>query len=146
MFRTTYFLATGFYSGYSPLAPGTAGSLVLLLIFLFLPPFSIPILLISAFFFFLIGVWAATKVSREKGEDPSIVVIDELLGMLVVLIGCPRTLFSVLIAFVLFRFFDIVKPFPVRMVYRLPSGWGLMLGDLLAGLSALLIVQILLAL
>lgn len=143
MSRIYYFLATGLYSGYSPLAPGTAGSLVLLLIFLLLPPLSIPVLLICAFFLFLIGVWVATKVSREKGEDPSIVVIDEMLGMLVALIGCPRTLLSVLIAFVLFRFFDIVKPFPVRNAEYLPSGWGIMTDDLVAGLYTFFIIQIL---
>src|SRR5437879_3570159 len=92
----------------------------------------------------LIGIPAGTIVARELGKkDPSQVVIDEVAGQLIALIGAPLNWKYVLASLILFRGFDIVKPPPVRQLERLPGGTGIMMDDIAAGLYALLIVQIL---
>jgi len=84
-----------------------------------------------------IGVPAATVAARESGrEDPGFVVIDEVAGQWIALLGCPVDWRHGLIAFVLFRLFDITKPFPARQLERLPEGWGVVFDDLAAGLYA----------
>jgi phosphatidylglycerophosphatase A len=165
--RTVYplqlILATGLYSGYLPWASGTAGSLVGVLIYL-IPGVETPtILLPSIVAFLLLGARAAANVAKVKGNrltktaaamksrfsdstsceaDPSIVVIDEIVGMWISLFYLPKTLPAIALAFVLFRVFDIVKPFPVRNLERIPHGWGIMLDDLAAGLYANLVCRI----
>ncbi len=90
----------------------------------------------------VVGAVAATRVSRSlETEDPSEVVVDELAGMWVALLGTSGWAAGVL-AFFLFRFFDIVKPFPVRQAEALPAGWGIMADDVLAGLYALALVHL----
>lgn len=86
----------------------------------------------------LIGIPAASIVARESGrEDPGHVVIDEVAGQLIALIAIPAAPIPALLAFVLFRLFDITKPPPVRQLERLPTGTGIMLDDVAAGLLAL---------
>ncbi|HWR35474.1 MAG TPA: phosphatidylglycerophosphatase A [Clostridia bacterium] len=93
----------------------------------------------------LIGIPAATLVARASGrKDPSIVVIDEVAGQLVAMIGAPAAWKPLVVAFVLFRIFDIVKPPPVRGLEKLPWGTGIMIDDIGAGLYALIFVQLLL--
>jgi phosphatidylglycerophosphatase A len=86
----------------------------------------------------LLGVWAAATVSRElENKDPSLVVVDEVAGMLVTMI--PATAFSwptVAAGFVLFRLLDIAKPWPMRALEKLPGGWGIVLDDIAAGALA----------
>jgi len=85
--------------------------------------------------FTLIGAWSSTIVEEYWGEDPSRVVIDEIVGQWIVLLAIP-SIFSwwhVLIAFILFRFFDIVKPLGIRKMENLKGGWGIMADDLLSG-------------
>lgn len=134
--------ATGLFSGYAPIAPGTAGSLLALALY-WIPGFSEPATLAaaSAATFFL-GVAAATVMERHYGEDPSIVVIDEVVGMWVALLLLPKTLLFGAAAFVLFRIFDIFKPPPARQVERLGGGIGIMLDDVVAGLYANLLLQL----
>ena len=90
------------------------------------------------------GIPAATIVAREYGkEDPGLVVVDEAAGVWLALLGSPFDLAHGLAAFLLFRLFDITKPFPVRKLERLPEGWGIMADDLGAGIYAWLVMQLL---
>jgi phosphatidylglycerophosphatase A len=135
-------LATGLGSGYSPVVPGTAGSLVGLL--LFLPVHALPpaALLAAVAALSVVGVVSAGHVSRLVGiEDPGIVVIDEVAGMWVSLLFLPLTPVTAALAFVIFRVFDVVKPFPARRLEDLPGGLGIMCDDLMAGAYANLLLR-----
>lgn len=138
------FFATGFYSGYSPFAPGTAGSLVGILIYTIPGVEKFFILIPLSILFFIIGVITSSHLERKLGDDPSIVVIDEIVGMWVSLLFLPKQLAVYIGAFLLFRFFDIVKPPPARRVERLKGGWGIMLDDVFAGVYANIVLQVLL--
>jgi phosphatidylglycerophosphatase A len=93
----------------------------------------------------LIGIPAATRIVRQTGDnDPSFVVIDEVAGQMIAMIAVPQRWKSLLVSFILFRAFDIVKPPPLRRLERFPKGSGIMLDDLGAGLYALAIMQALL--
>ena len=139
-------LATGFGSGYSPIVPGTAGSLVGLILFLpaqALPPAG---LLAATAILVIAGVVAAGHVARLVGiEDPGIVVVDEVAGMWVSLLFLPLTPVTAAAAFVIFRIFDVVKPFPARRLEDLPGGYGIMCDDLMAGAYANLVLRGILA-
>jgi len=89
-----------------------------------------------------LGVWCASMVEREWGIDSSRVVIDEIAGMGVSLLLLPVTIPYLALGFVLFRFFDIVKPFFIRKLEELPGGWGVMMDDVLAGLYTNVILQL----
>ena len=159
--------------GYAPIAPGTLGSILAVFIYLALrkvsfaavlwlapansflrfdpqPMFvaveSVAILLIT-----LVGIWAASRVERlDQKKDPSKVVIDEVAGQLVALLPIPLWVIgpsrvSIFIAFLLFRAFDIVKPYPIRRLERLESGLGIVIDDLAAGAYAAIILSIVIA-
>jgi phosphatidylglycerophosphatase A len=138
-------LATGFYTGYLPKAPGTWGSLVALPLHLLLIQLSPVGYAISLAVFVILAVLisgSAEKIYDYK--DPGIIVIDEIAGMLVALIAAPHHPLGWLLAFVLFRFFDIWKPFPISWVdRRVQGGVGIVLDDLLAGLFALIVIRLL---
>lgn len=162
----TRFIATGFFSGYSPWASGTVGSIVGAAFFL-IPGFSNPGVLATAIIAGLfLGVYTSKRVAQvegnrltksaqrakerfqpdgEHGPDPSIVVIDEIVGMWVALYAIPLSITSVVIAFVLFRAFDIVKPYPAKQVEQYPNGWGIMLDDIVAGIYANIATRIIVA-
>ena len=89
----------------------------------------------------LIGVWSSSVVSKIWGKDPSRVVVDEVSGMCISLLFVPVTLKCVIVALVLFRFFDIVKPLFIKKMEIFPAGWGIMLDDVLAGIYANIILQ-----
>jgi phosphatidylglycerophosphatase A len=92
----------------------------------------------------LVGVWASNVVVRETGEkDPQRIVVDEAAGVLLALAFAPMTLRGVAFAVILFRVFDMTKPFPARRAERLPAGWGVVVDDLVAGLWAALFVRFL---
>ena len=143
--RSVLLLATWFGSGFSPRAPGTAGTLATLPLFwalLHAPPIALPLatLVVSA-----VGVWSAQRVAVARGEeDPQIVVIDEAAGVLVALwVGAAGGLWTTLLAAALFRLFDIWKPGPIRSLESLkPPGVGIMADDLAAGLVAGIIVRL----
>ncbi len=142
--KLSRFLATGFYSGYAPIAPGTAGSAVAWLIFILIPGLrDLPLLLLIVLVFF-IGVKVATDVEKTDGHDASVIVIDEMVGMWVSLLILPVSMSWTwwIAAFFLFRFFDIIKPFPAGKSQKLPAGWGIMMDDLFAGLYANLAVRL----
>jgi phosphatidylglycerophosphatase A len=137
-----HLIATAMGSGYAPLAPGTAGSLLaVFLIYYFFPPTWI--LVISILLLFFLGVYTSGKLEKIHGEDPSLVVIDEVVGMALSLLFLPRNWLLFLSAFLLFRLFDIVKPAPINASQKLRAGWGIMIDDVLAGISALIAVHIL---
>lgn len=138
-----YILATGLGTGFSPLAPGTAGSILAVLVLYFVPPFSPWLLLAILFVLFWIGVYTGGELEKELGEDPSKVVIDEVVGMGISLLFVPHDWRLFLIAFALFRLFDILKPPPIDQSQQLPGGLGIMIDDVLAGIYALAGVHIL---
>lgn len=130
-------------AGLSPFAPGTCGSLLAILLapFFFMPlPFGGRVLLLI--FVFWTGTLAATRAEKIlKKEDPSEVVIDELLGQwLACLPFASLSLWGYTLAFILFRLFDITKPKPVKMAESLPTGLGIMADDAVAGLIAALLL------
>jgi phosphatidylglycerophosphatase A len=134
-------LATFCGAGYSPVAPGTAGSLaaIIIAVLLRLPPWQYAVL---AAVLFLPAVWAADVTARAlKKKDPGLVVVDEVIGQWIALAGA-RTLTweTYLAAFILFRLFDIWKPPPVRQLESLPGGWGINADDVMAGVYAALVL------
>ena len=145
--KTVWAWAVGTFFGAGLLrpGPGTYGSVAAVLLWFgaahLLQPTSTALAvgtLIAAIAAILIGIPAATVVARESGrEDPGHVVIDEVAGQLIALIAIPAAPIPALLAFVLFRLFDITKPPPVRQLERLPTGTGIMLDDVAAGLLAL---------
>jgi phosphatidylglycerophosphatase A len=136
-------VATGFGSGYSPIAPGTAGSFVGLLLYWPLCRLPVAAQLGIVALGFLVGTAAAAAVARRLGvEDPGIVVVDEVVGMWVSLLFLPFTTFTAALGFVLFRVMDVVKPYPARQLEDLPGGWGIMSDDLMAGLYTNLALRV----
>jgi phosphatidylglycerophosphatase A len=138
-----YGLGTFLGCGYSPIAPGTAGSLAAILIAIALH--NRWILLLVAAVVLVPAIWAAGKVAEhEARKDPQIVVIDEVLGQWITLAGTATLNWkSILAAFVLFRLFDIWKPPPVRQLEALPAGVGIVADDLMAGLYGALAIVLL---
>ena len=135
------FAATFFSLGKLPFAPGSWGSLGALLLWLLLPiSFSIHLSVIV--FLFVLGVYSSNKMAIYLNDhDPSEVVIDEAVGMGISLFMLPHSFGLYLLAFVLFRIFDVLKPSFIYRVQDLPGGWGIMLDDVLAGLFTLAIVH-----
>ena len=135
-------IATGLGSGYAPFAPGTAGSAVGLALFWPLHHLSLAGQAVGTALAFALGVAAAADVARRLGvEDPGLVVADEVVGMWVSLLGLPLTGVTAAAAFVLFRVFDVFKPYPARDLERLPGGWGIMCDDVMAGIYANLLLR-----
>lgn len=137
-------VATGLGSGYSPFAPGTAGSLVGLLLFLPMRDLGLPWQVAACVSLFVIGTAAATRVATSVGiEDPGIVVVDEVVGMWVTLLAVPLSPFTLAAGFLLFRAMDIVKPYPARDLEGLHGGLGIMADDVAAGIYANAVLQLL---
>ncbi len=160
-------IATGFYSGYSPVASGTAGSAVGVLLYL-IPGMSNPLVLAAGI---IAGYFAGAVTARHVAEvsghqvnrdaqamknlfqngaaehpDPSIVVIDEIVGMWISLLFLPPRWDVILGAFIAFRIFDTIKPWPAGRLERVPKGHGIMLDDVAAGCYANVVIRILLLL
>jgi phosphatidylglycerophosphatase A len=144
MHRLIMILATGFYSGYLPKAPGTWGSFVGLLLVYLCHNLSLPVYLAVVAGLFITGSFAAGEAEKIlDNRDPGAVVIDEIVGMLITMVAVPLTPLTMLLGFILFRFFDIVKPFPVNFFdQRLHGGPGIMLDDVVAGIYSLIILQL----
>lgn len=146
--------ATGFGAGYSPIAPGTMGALVGMLIILpkmlwgfacFHPVSFVDIdLLVLIVVFFAIGVLATNALEKEWGHDPQKIVIDEIVGYWIALLVVPFSWNTLILAFILFRIFDIWKPLGIRKMEKLKGGWGVMMDDVLAGVYANIVLQVLL--
>jgi phosphatidylglycerophosphatase A len=144
MSRLALFLASVAYSGYFPVVPGTVGSAAGLVVYAGLratgAPWLEPVAIVALF---LAGTWAAGSAERQLGRsDPGQVVIDEVVGMLVTLAWLPVGPAGALIGFVLFRLFDIVKPWPAGRFERLPGGLGIMSDDVMAGVYANVVLRL----
>ena len=137
--------------GFFPIAPGTAGSAVGLVLVVVLgraplaQPWRSSLLAFVAFGLFFLGVWAAGAAEKHFGQiDPGPVVIDEVVGQLLTFLALPGASWKWLLAgFVLFRIFDVFKPPPARQAERLPRGWGIMMDDVIAGVYSLAAISIL---
>jgi phosphatidylglycerophosphatase A len=127
--------------GRAPLAPGTVAS-ALTAVVLWLLQLSTPALLALLIVLTAFGTWAAEEAERAlgSGKDPGAIVVDEVAGMLLSVLTVPLSLPVLLVAFLLFRVFDVVKPFPANVSQRLHGGLGVMIDDLIAGLYALALV------
>jgi phosphatidylglycerophosphatase A len=136
-------VATAFGSGYSPFAPGTAGSAVGLLLFWPMAGWRWQCQLGACVALLLVGSLAASRVAASVGQkDPGIVVVDEVLGQWVTLAALPFTPATAAVGFLLFRAMDIAKPWPARDLERLPGGWGIMADDVAAGVFAHLALRL----
>lgn len=138
------FLATGAYAGYSPLVPGTVGSLWGLAIYYF----TFTLRPLEGALFLIIGIALSISVAGEArpilgGKDPSPIVCDEIIGFCVAAFALPFSLFNAILVFILFRFFDILKPFPAGLIdRRLGGGAGIVLDDVAAGIYANVAAQV----
>ena len=144
MDRFFMFIATGAYSGFLPKAPGTWGSSVGVLLWLLLGRLDLLPFLSVIGMLFVVGVFSAGAAEKilDRGDPPQ-VVVDEIVGQLIALIAVPFQPGPVVLSFLLFRFFDILKPFPIGWIDRhLHGGLGIMLDDIIAGLYTLLILQL----
>ena len=147
-------IATAGGAGYFPVAPGTAGAVVGVLIFwlmhqiyfsVYEDPQVFLLLFIGMILLFLyLGVIATDHLEKEWGKDPSKVVMDEVIGVWMALLFVPVTWVNLLLAFALFRLFDIWKPLFIRKLEAIKGGWGVMLDDVLAGVYANIVLQVIL--
>jgi phosphatidylglycerophosphatase A len=146
--RLAVFLATAGYSGYFPIAPGTVGSAVGLIVYAgvrWTHSPAVEILAIVALF--AVGVWAGTVAERYFGGiDPGPIVLDEVVGMLITLAFIPVGLSGAIAGFVLFRIFDVIKPYPAGRMEKLHGGLGVMADDAMAAIYANVSLRLLIAL
>ena len=148
--RFSWTIATFFWIGHLQPGSGTWAAAVTVALWSIcasaLPiAWHVPVAIALAIIVTLGGIGPSSVVARESGKkDPGFVVIDEVAGQLIALIGCPLNWKYLLAGFILFRSFDIMKPFPLRRLEKLPSGTGIMMDDVGAGLYALVLLQILL--
>lgn len=153
MRRSAVLLATLFGIGRVPLAPATAASLAVA-VFLFaigaLAPSALAPLPVALALLVLLAVaiWSSGEAEKELGHDAHPIVVDEVVGMLAAVVGIgriaePNPALVLFLAFAFFRFFDIVKPFPIRSSQRLPGGWGVVVDDLLAGIATNIVLRLL---
>lgn len=136
-------------SGYSPFAPGTAGAIVGCFALWLLEKYNLVSTTTTPFLFvgmivitIILGIIATDKLEKEWGKDPSKVVIDEVIGLWITMMFVPFTWLNLLIGFILFRFFDIAKPLGIRKLEKLRGGIGVMADDMLAGIYANVVLQI----
>ncbi|MEW6379022.1 MAG: phosphatidylglycerophosphatase A [bacterium] len=140
--KVELWIATGLGLGYSPIVSGTVGSLggVALFGLLHLLPWHLYLITVAGLFF--MGIWAADRAEAVfKEKDSGFIVIDEIVGFLITAFLLPWNWLSMTAAFVLFRIFDILKPFPWRSAEKLPGGLGIMLDDAGVGIYANLLLQ-----
>ncbi len=145
-----WLIGTFFGAGTLHPAPGTWGSLATVILWAafapYLPPnLRFPVIIVLCIVVIAIGIPAATRVARAYGrKDPQHVVIDEVAGQLITLIAAPLHWKALLAGLILFRAFDITKPFPVRNLEKLPEGTGIVMDDVAAGIYGLIVMQLLL--
>lgn len=140
-------IATAGFVGFVPVAPGTAGSAVGLFVYGVLRAFDSSVgeglaILLSL----VVGIWSADVVEQQLGKDPGPVVIDEVLGMLVTLAFLNVTAVGAIVGFILFRVYDVVKPYPAARLENLHGGPGIMLDDVVAGIYGHLTMRLLITL
>ena len=141
--RPVCFIGLGFGSGLAPIAPGTFGTLAAIPIYLLMQNLSLVTYLILTLVGFTLGVWICEQSAEWLGrEDPGAVVWDEIVGYLITMIAAPTGWLWILTGFVLFRFFDIVKPWPISIADKeIHGGLGIMVDDVIAGIFACILIQ-----
>lgn len=143
-----HLLAFGFGAGLSTKAPGTAGTVVAIPIYLLFSQFSLTIYYILLILLIIIGIYVSGKSARMLGvHDHGGIVIDEICGYLLTMALAPTSWIAIILGFILFRLFDIWKPWPIRLFdQRIHGGTGIIVDDLMAGIYALLSLQLILSL
>ena len=138
------FLATGFGSGFAPFAPGTAGTLVGVLICLLFLPLPLIMRLPAVFALLALSVYIAGQAEKiyQKKDDQRI-VIDEIIGFQITMLPAEINIINICVGFFLFRIFDILKPFPIKNLQGLPGGWGIVADDVVAGIYAGMVMLLL---
>ena len=138
-------IALGFGAGLAPRAPGTAGTLLGVLVYLVCAPLPVASYAIVTAGLFALGVWACGSAARSLGvHDHPAIVWDEVVGLLVTLVGTPPSWAGVATGFLLFRALDIFKPWPIYLIDRhVEGGLGIMLDDLLAGILSAFVLHLL---
>ena len=141
-----HWLAFGFGSGCSPWAPGTFGTLAAIPIYLLLQATSLWMYLLITMLMFLIGIWLCGETTKKLGvHDHSGIVWDEIVGYLVTMIAAPQGWLWIVTGFVLFRVFDILKPWPISIADKnISGGFGIMIDDIIAGIFAFTTLQLIL--
>ncbi len=144
--KIALFIATGLGTGYMPKAPGTWGSFLGIAIGYLISGLPQAIALFMLAVLTLLAVWASSRaIAHFSNQDPGQVVIDEIAGMALTLFAIPMDLPKIIGGFLLFRALDIVKPFPIKQIEsRFHGGFGIVMDDLVAGLGANIILQIVL--
>jgi len=141
-------LGTGLGVGYFPFCPGTVGSLwgVVIYLLIWLVTSSLWWQFVITVFILMAGVWICGRCEKVlKNKDHRSIVIDEVGGFLVSLIGFSFSIFFLFLGFIFFRLFDIIKPFRIDRLQHLPGGWGIVADDVAAGLLANLFLRILIS-
>jgi len=138
------FLATGFYIGKIPFAPGTFGTILGLPLCFFLAGLELPWAIGCTMLLIVLAVWIANDAEKIlQKKDPGCIVIDEIAGMAVTLVGLPFNLTTALIGFIIFRILDISKPFPIRALdKRVAGGVGIVIDDVAAGIFTNLLLRL----
>lgn len=143
-------LATSFGAGFLPMAPGTWGAIVAIVLWIPLylwasPSATVIITISAAIIYFIVGTWASNVAERYWGKDPVVACADETVGQWIALIPvtslCPW--WEILVSLALFRFFDIFKPLGIRYMEKLPGGFGMMADDILAGIYSAILIFVL---
>jgi len=135
-------IGSGFYSGYFPIASGTVGSVVAIIIYL-IPGFeNLYVIIPASIILFLYGIFVGTKFEIEYGKDPAQCTVDEFVGTWISLIALPKTIFIVITTFLLWRILDIIKPPPARNLEKLEGGLGIMIDDVISGIYTLIIMHL----
>lgn len=130
-------IATFFYVGLIPIAPGTFGTLAAIPLFYIISGLPLYLYLLITLVVIGVSVWASNIAEGIYGKtDPGQIVADEVAGYLVTMILIPPTAMNIIVGFILFRLFDIVKPPPVRSFERMHGGWGVVIDDVAAGVYA----------
>lgn len=140
--------ASGFGAGCAPFAPGTFGTIMAIPFWWLLTFLPLPLYLLLLLISIIVGVKICGKAARELGvHDHSGIVWDEFVGFWITMIAIPPSIINLFLGFLLFRLFDIIKPWPIRLIDRkVGGGIGIMLDDIIAGLFALLSLHLILAL
>ena len=135
-------IGSGFYTGYVPIASGTFGSLVAIVIYI-IPGFErLEIIIPAIIILFFYGLFVSSKFEKVYGKDPSQCTVDEVVGTWIALIALPKSFLIVFTTFLIWRVLDIIKPFPARTSEKLPGGFGIMIDDVISGFYTVVIVHL----
>jgi phosphatidylglycerophosphatase A len=142
--KTVLFLGTGGYIGYIPVMPGTFGSGLGLFCCFLLSLVPLTVSAVATVAFILIAVWVSQESEKLLNQkDPGCIVIDEIAGMMVMFLGIPFNMMTMVVGFLLFRLLDIVKPPPIRTIQnKLEGGAGVVMDDVAAGVAGNIVLQL----